>query len=208
MKKAGLFTVCMWLATSVASAQDLPAAFVVKGVADDDVLNIRAEPNANAAVLDGISPYATSVEVLELSADGAWGLVSTGEGNGWAAMRFLEPMPAQDANLIPRPMTCMGTEPFWSVGLMPRGDEYSEPDYRVDLELLSQAVAPGGYLAVLKDAPELADEVPAGTHTLIISREQCSDGMSDRRYGWAVKLFTENGEGNMLRHGCCTLDLR
>jgi uncharacterized membrane protein len=191
----------LWAAAPIAVAQDLPAAFVVNGVAENDVLNIRAEPDAQAAILDGISPFATSVEVLELSADGAWGLVAAGEGNGWASMRFLEPMPAQDANLIPRPMTCLGTEPFWSLGLLPRGDAFSTPEGRVDLTMVAEAVAPEGYLARLEEGPTL-------NRTLVIRRGQCSDGMSDRRYGWAATLFTESPEGNSLHSGCCTQDLR
>jgi uncharacterized membrane protein len=184
-----------------AFAQDLPGAFYVSGVASDDVLNVRAAPDAGATILDTISPFATSIEVLELSADGAWGLVSAGEGNGWAAMRFLEAATGQDPNLIPRPMTCLGTEPFWSVGLLPRGAEFTTPEGRSDLTVVSEAAAPQGFMARLDEGPTL-------NRTLMITRGQCSDGMSDRRFGWAATLFTESPEGNSALTGCCTLDLR
>jgi uncharacterized membrane protein len=196
------------ISASAATAQDFPAAFAVSGVAGDDVLNIRAEPNTTSAIIGSILPYATSIEVLELSANGNWGLVSTGEGNGWAAMRFLEPMPAPDENSLPRPLSCLGTEPFWSVGLLPRGDEFSTPGYRADLIRLSEAAAPQGYIARLQVAKELPDEEPTETMTLTITRATCSDGMSDRRYGFTAVLFTESDEGNSLRSGCCTLDMR
>jgi uncharacterized membrane protein len=182
-------------------AQDLPAAFYVTGVADSDVLNIRAEPDAGTAILGTITPFATSIEVIALSADGAWGLVSVGEGNGWVAMRFLSPATGQDPNLIPRPMTCLGTEPFWSLGMLPRGAEYTTPEGRTDLTVVAEAAAPEGYLARLDEGPTL-------NRTLIITRAQCSDGMSDRRFGFAATLFTESPEGNSAMTGCCTLDLR
>lgn len=190
-----------FIIASVACAQDLPAAFNVIGVASDDVLNVRAAPNAAATIQDKISPYAVSIEVLELSADGAWGLVSTAEGNGWAAMRYLKPATGQDPNLIPRPMICLGNEPFWSVGLLPRGAEYTTPEGRADLMVVAESVAPQGYLARLDEGRTLS-------RTLIITRAHCSDGMSDRRFGFAATLYTESLKGNSALTGCCTLDLR
>lgn len=199
--KAILVALAFCMAAPCAWAQDIPKAFHVMGVANDDVLNIRAAPNAGAAILGAISPFSESVEVLELSVDGAWGLVSSGEGNGWAAMRFLKPAISQDANLIPRPMTCLGTEPFWSVSLLPRGAEFITPERRADLTVVEEAAAPRGYLARLDEGGNLK-------RTLFITVAACSDGMSDRRFGFAANLFTQSPDGNSILTGCCTLDLR
>lgn len=186
----------------MASAETLPAAFVVKDVAANDVLNIRAEPSAAAPILGAISPVATSVEVTRISADGRWGQVATDEGNGWVALRYLEPMPILDPATVPRPLTCFGAEPFWSLGLMMGGAEWVTPDEaRTDLNVTEEAVAPAGYFIRAEEGPERVFQ-------LTINREWCSDGMSDREFGFAARLFVEAPDGNLLAVGCCTLDQR
>ncbi|HGG04386.1 MAG TPA: SH3 domain-containing protein, partial [Aliiroseovarius sp.] len=102
---------------TAALAQNLPDAFFVTGVAADDVLNIRAEPSARSAIVGQLGPQAINVEVIAFSDNGKWGKVSTGEGNGWVAMRFLERSNHTPAGEVPRPMACFGTEPFWALGM-------------------------------------------------------------------------------------------
>ena len=189
---------CLALWGTVLSAQDLPALYSVSGVQSGDVLNIRAAPDADAAKVGEFGQYGFNIEVLALSPDGRWGLVGLPEGNGWVSMRFMarqEVLPYE----IPVPLTCLGTEPFWRIGLYPRGFEYEmmgEP--RTDLSLLSQSVAPNGYLTVLEEGPTL-------THTLIVERGQCSDGMSDRRFGWRAMLFLDAPDRALVHSGCCYL---
>lgn len=186
-----------------ARAETLPAAFMVKGVAADDLLNIRAEPTASAEILGTIEPQALNVEVTEISPDGKWGLVAAGgERNGWVALRYLERQPVLDPALLPRPMTCLGTEPFWRLGLFDQGAEWQTPETpRSDLSVAQEAVAPEGFLIHAEDGAERL-------YTLTIQRALCGDGMSDRRYGFAARLFVETPEGNRLLSGCCTLDKR
>lgn len=57
----------LWLAAGPAAAQDLPAVYDVAGVAADDVLNVRAEPSAEAPVLRTLAPDAGGIEVVALS---------------------------------------------------------------------------------------------------------------------------------------------
>lgn len=185
-----------------AAAQDLPAAFAVKDVAAEDVLNIRAAPNALADVVGKIAPFAMNVEVLEITTDGTWGLVGLPEGNGWVSIRYLDPMPLPDTGQVVRPLSCFGTEPFWSVSLYLRGAEFHSPDTgAVPMSVMHEAVAPSGFLFTLEEGPTL-------DRTLIVTREGCSDGMSDRRFGFAVRMFKEAPDGNEILSGCCTLDHR
>lgn len=187
---------------SLAFSQNLPAAYSVTGVAANDVLNIRAEPSASADVLGEIGPFALNVEVIALSPDGKWGKIGIPEGNGWVSMAFLEDIPATDPFLVQRPLSCFGTEPFWSVSLYPRGAEYNSPDTgEVPMTVLHESVAPQGSLIQLEEGPSL-------TRTLIVTRELCSDGMSDREYGFSTRMFTEAPDGNSALSGCCTLDHR
>jgi len=179
-------------------AQPLPAQYGVTGVAANDVLNIRAEPSAGAPIIGALDPYRINVEVLELSADGNWGWVGLPEGNGWVSMRFLERQEVI-AGSIPRPLSCGGTEPFWGIGLYPGGEEYATPDGRTDLVLVSENLAPDGYMATLSGED--------GTEwTMIIDRNHCSDGMSDRTFGFQTLIFVSGGAEPMLLSGCCTMD--
>ena len=184
------------------AGQTFPAAFSVTGVAADDMLNIRAEPSADADILGQIGPYALNIEVLELTANGKWGKVGIPEGNGWVSMAYLDLIPPTDPALVQRPLSCKGTEPFWAVGLFPGGAEYNSPDTgAVPLTVTHESVAPNGALITLEEGPSL-------THTLVVLREACSDGMSDRAYGFSTRMFTQAPDGNMTAQGCCTLDHR
>jgi uncharacterized membrane protein len=188
-------------AASGALAQDFPATYQVTGVAADDVLNIRAEPSGDAATVGEIGPYGFNIEVLGLSDDGKWGMVPLPEGSGWVSMRFLQATPAADPWLIPRPLSCSGTEPFWTLGLYPKGAEWVTPEGRSDLTVTEESVASRGYRL-------RAEEGPTRAYHLTVTRAQCSDGMSDRRFGLAASLFIESPDGNELLSGCCTLDHR
>lgn len=189
-------------APAMARADLLPASFQVTGVAEGDRLNIRRDPDATSEILGEIGPYGFNIEVLETTADGKWGKVGLPEGNGWVSMRFLEATPPMDPYLVPRPLSCFGTEPFWSVSLYPRGAEYNSPDTgAVPMTVLDEAVAPEGYFFRLEEGPTL-------NRTLIVTRQKCSDGMSDREYGFSTLMFLSAPDGNGAFAGCCTLDHR
>jgi uncharacterized membrane protein len=202
MKRRGLALVVWLMLPGAAFAQPFPAAFMVKDVAAEDVLNIRAAPSAEAQAIGQIAPFALHVEVLETTSDGTWGMVGLPEGNGWVSMRYLHPMPAEDEAQVPRPLSCMGTEPFWSIGLYPQGAEFNSPDTgAVPMAVVAEAAAPQGYLVTLEEGPTLQ-------RTLVVSREACSDGMSDRRFGFSLRMFKAAPDGNQVLSGCCTLDHR
>lgn len=185
-----------------AAAETLPATYQVHDVAQTDVLNIRAAPSVSAATVGEIGPFAINVEVIEMSPDGKWGKVGIPEGNGWVNMRYLEATSTADPYAVPRPLSCFGTEPFWNIGLYPRGAEYNSPDTgAVPMTVVDEAVAPQGYYVRLEEGPTL-------TRTLIVMREKCADGMSDREYGFAARMFLAAPDGNAVHAACCTLDHR
>jgi len=185
---------------SPAFADSFPAHFATKDIAADDTLNIRATPDASADVIGEYGPYAINIEVMRTTPDGKWGYVGKGEDNGWVAMRYLARSDHLDPNAFPRPMRCFGTEPFWSLNVTMRGDEYHGMGFeRRDLEMTQEAVAPNGAIAVFQEGPTL-------NRTLIVQKGMCGDGMSDREFGWASTLFTEAPDGNYVQSGCCTLD--
>ncbi len=181
----------------------LPALFDVVGVRADDVLNVRQGPGVGFAVVDTLAADARDVEVVALDERMGWAHVAGTEGGGWVALRYLKRQPGQEDGRLPQPLLCSGTEPFWSLDLA--GDDsavFAEPGGGEHLlsrqwERSAEGAPPMDFVAVL-----------AGTRaslTAVISRESCSDGMSDRPYGLRARVATDGALGRRLLRGCCYL---
>lgn len=200
MFRSVLFCLAICLA-GASAAQEAPALYDVTGVASDDHLNIRAEPEAGAAQIGTLAPDATNIEITAINEDGTWGRLNTGEGSGWASLSFLEMQPGR-AMPDAAEVGCFGTEPFWSYRVDPDSiaswSELGEDPVtllagdtrRVDAGLhpfVSVAAAPD-LQAILVMTPKFA----------------CSDGMSDRLYGLGATLVL-TGKVSRAVTGCCML---
>jgi uncharacterized membrane protein len=181
-------------------AEEFPATYSVTGVAADDMLNIRAAPDANAPVIGALPPEATGVEVIAVT-DG-WAVVNTAEGTGHAALRFLRREDGPAWNSLQAPLTCLGTEPFWSLAIDPAAGEtrFATPEVQDPQTAPIGQTWPGQIWA-----PAAALSLPDGV--AVLSPALCSDGMSDRSYGIAIDLFLQGGDRQRLS-GCCQLGLR
>lgn len=189
------------LIAAPAAAQDLPAHYRVTGVAAWDVLNIRAEPDARAAILGSLRPDATRIEVTGLSPDGRWAQVNTGEGSGWVALRYLEAQGGPGWRSGEVGLTCLGTEPFWQLELFLPGHqaEFHEPgsggfNLVVDVGALPSTAFPPTLALPFSGYREGMAVVRAGA---------CSDGMSDRTFALEGQVYWR-GQTTGLS-GCCTL---
>lgn len=182
------------------AADRWPLLFDVTGVAADDVLNIRAEPDAGAPIVGTFAHDAKGIEVV-LQEDG-WGLVNAGEGPGWTSLRYLAAHDLGDARLAPR-LSCGGTEPFWGLDLRP--GETAQFDFFGDKGPVHTASALREAYGSLVSMAFTATANP-GRLTGMIEARDCSDGMSDRVYGISLGLLLE-GAGDYSGHytGCCTL---
>lgn len=187
------------LLTGPVQAETYPGLYFVTGVAANDVLNIRAEPSADAPIVGMLTPDSTGVEIVA-EVDG-WGVVNVGGQTGYANLRFLERSDGLDWNQMAKPVICAGTEPFWKIEIDPANSavRFSGPE------------EPQGHLtgirriwAGLPWAPSTAISTPEGT--MILTPAECSDGMSERRYGIAVDVFLDR-EGSPRMSGCCTLTI-
>ncbi|GHC50222.1 SH3 domain-containing protein [Neogemmobacter tilapiae] len=189
------------------SAQVLPALHDVTGVASDDVLNLRAAPNAKAHVLATLPPNATGVEVVSISPDGQWGQVSLGESMGWARLTYLKPADHPAWFTLQTDLSCFGTEPFWSMttNVTQSTVRYTTPDLGETAWLIAQSF-PGQNFS-----PQAVLQLAEGrvTHVAVLQGEACSDGMSDRAFGISARLYLANpaGEvrGNPALLGCCSI---
>ncbi|MDP0929123.1 SH3 domain-containing protein [Paracoccus onubensis] len=181
----------------------LPTLFDVTGVEADDVLNIRAEPSANAEIIGTLAPDATDIEVVEEGFQGksSWFRVNTGERSGWVSQNYMTPhYDVWKQDELPDSLRCFGTEPFWNVKTESGNLTLSTPDAGDDTRPIQSILVSGYYLeprrAVL--APEM---------TLTATPEICSDGMSDQVYGMDAMLIL-HGEEPRLLSGCCTIQPR
>jgi uncharacterized membrane protein len=194
--RAGLVLI-LALSSAPLAAQEMPALYDVTGVAADDVLNIRAAPDAIAPILGSLAPDARGIEVIALA--GGWAQINTGEGVGHVALRFLTPQPGPAWHALERPLSCFRTEPFWALDIDPAAGKavLSSPEtdgvtFTLGLGYPGSAAFPVAGLPV------------AGGRMLLLAARACSDGMSDRAYGIGVSFHPPGSEEPVLT-GCCSL---
>lgn len=188
------------LSATAIRAQDLPALHSVSGVAADDVLNVREDPSAASAIIGALAPDATGIEVILVT--GGWAMVNTEDRFGYVALRFLTPDPAPPWYTLDLPLTCFGTEPFWSLTVDPAAGQtrFSTPEAESAQTADLDRTWPGEPWA-----PAAAVAIPQGL--LVVRPAECSDGMSERAYGLAADIFLDSGDHQRLS-GCCTLETR
>lgn len=183
-----------------AVADSFPALYSVVGVRSDDVLNVRAFPDAGASLLGYLEPGARGVEVVGLSDNGRWGQVNMVERAGWVSMRFMKRDAGPEWFSGAARLSCLGTEPFWSLST-------SLPDARVtfstpqgDTELETRPGALPGTAFPRTLALPFSGEAEG---IAVVRAESCFDNMSDRAYGLTALLyFTDTAAGYS---GCCRL---
>lgn len=79
---------------SAATAGNIKTTFRVVGIPSNDVLNIREQATAQSRIVGVIPPNATGI-IYEghRTDDGGWLLIRYGDTTGWAASRYLQPLP-------------------------------------------------------------------------------------------------------------------
>lgn len=172
---------------------DHPGLYRVEGVAADDTLNVRAAPDATSADIGDLLPGAV-VEVTTVDVASGWARILWAEGDGWVSGRFLAP--SGDAGAIPDTLFCLGTEPFWLLDATGDTLILETPEHSQISEVIStRDVARGslgpGFLA------------RSASMTLVAEPAACSDGMSDRTYGWRAFVVEDTDGGAGLFTGCC-----
>lgn len=178
----------------------LPTLFDVTGVEPDDVLNIRAEPSADAEIIGTLSPDATDIEVVEEGFRGrsSWFRVNTGERSGWVSSHYMTPhFDVWEQDGLPESLRCFGTEPFWNLKAESGKLTLSTPDAEDDARPIQSILISGYYL-------EPRRAVLAPDMTLTTNPRICSDGMSDLVYGMDAMLILQGKEPRLLS-GCCSI---
>lgn len=185
-----------------AQAQEVPGLFEVVGVAADDTLNVRTGPGAGFDVIGEFAPDASGIEVTQIDWESGWGRVNFQETAGWVSMAYLGELPLQRVEGLPRPLICYGTEPFWDIEF--RGDDSAVLSVFGELAATFPEVAPVPASNLLGRSGLMAGAEGQSLHAVVTTRS-CSDGMSDRLFGYEINMILDIGEGVGVWSGCCTV---
>lgn len=187
-------------------ANPFPALFDVRGVAADDMLNIRRDPSAGSPVIGTFPPDATGIEVMGTDASGRWALVNTGEQSGWTAFRFLSPTGPDHSFPQGTDLSCGGTEPFWTLRMTRDVTRDVTRDRSARFTLFDDP--PLTFAGVtLHDGQGVTHKTLldfGSGHAAVITRSSCDDGMSDRAFALTVDLILA-GPAPRLYSGCCSI---
>ena len=168
----------------------------VSGVAADDVLNLRAEPRADAPLAGALSPTAGAIEIVRRSE--GWAYVKSGNQAGWASARFLVPARTFEGGKPPSPLQCIGTEPFWALVIEGDRATYSSPEVKPVTERIGKIQQSRNTNIAWRVS---LNGGPIASAT-IEGRQACSDNMSDRVFPFRVHIETRDAT---LLSGCCDL---
>ncbi len=165
-------------------------------------LNVRAEPSASARDIGDLNPGARPIEVLKTDPTGEWGHIVWQETTGWVALRFLEriTLPQLQDTIVPIGLICAGTEPFWTM-------EIESPDNAVLSTEASSTPMSINTVSTSRNRNQhpVALELLSKNHTnvTVLSRQACSDGLTNIQYNWAAEIIIQP-EFNLLS-GCCVM---
>lgn len=192
MRVLVLFLASLLVAASAAA----DIAYSVMNVRPGDTLNMRQQPHPNAPVVQTIPHDGTGIALTGRSGSGGWFEIMYRRKRGWVNARFLGIGTGRFQ--LPANLDCSGTEPFWSIAVMPglaRADlMFTERRYFFRLTGAQSAMNRPDIFAIRGAANR------GGQMSLIVRHEACSDGMSDTRYPYsAVALIS----GLNTIAGCC-----
>ena len=201
MRLVAVLALTLLLASPAAAQTMLPTLYDVTGVKADDVLNIRAMPDASSSILSELPPDATGVEVIETRA--GWARVNTFERSGWVNMRYLKERPdVWKKGEIPATLNCLGTEPFWTLRQVGTSIVYETPEQSRPLQRRVVVDNP----ARREPARSIIAGDDKGRLTVVLTPAQCTDGMSDRFFGLSATLLFEGaGQATRMENGCCRI---
>ncbi len=195
-----LFLVLFLMPAPLLAQPLLPALMVVTDVAANDTLNVRAEPRGSSRDIGDLF-NGERVEITALNGSGTWARIPWTGGDGWISMRYLRPVnrPEDPDSGMPLDLTCSGTEPFWLAAFRPDRHlviaNLDGPDTVLSIDATTNSR--NTYISTFA--------FKAGDYTGLLRRAECSDGMSDTTYGWALELIGYSSGNLNLISGCCSV---
>lgn len=192
---------CLVALPAWATIDGWPALHDVVGVAEDDVLNVRAGPSADTEVIGTLAHDATGIEIIRPNDRHTWGLINLDERPGWISLSYVQRHPGQWYGSQIERARCGGMEPFWSFEFAGGSAQWQHLDEVSTGTILDRFPAAGRI-----DEQGLTFRFENGEDGVAILRlGSCHDTMSDREYGISIHLVTGGAEGPSLYTGCCNL---
>jgi uncharacterized membrane protein len=190
------------------SAPDPALAYRVVNVASADVLRVRNQPEASAPIVSHLAANATGIIVtgVKQSVGQAswWQIVIEAEagGAGWVNSRFLAVADPTAKREMGFGLRCIGTEPFWSLGIAKGEASFTTPEGERWLWTAhgwrdAAGHQPGQRFVIQLDA--LGRE-SSGWAAVSRPQQFCSDGMSDLEYPYDLVVATPT---SLVLGGCC-----
>ena len=191
----------------VARAESPPSSaagetYAVTGVERADVLNIRARPEANAAVVGAIPANGVGIRLLgstDPKARSTWREVEYQGMRGWVNARFLTVQTvSSETQGLAADLRCLGTEPFWGVRIQGAQMELDQMGSKSRFSLSVPRVSANHtnvWSITVKGA------APGQRGVVFVERtDQCSDNMSDERYRYTFRIRLAS---DVVLSGCC-----
>jgi uncharacterized protein YgiM (DUF1202 family) len=187
--------------TGAANGWSLPGVFTVTGVSANDVLRVRAAPDASANRLADLQPG--GIVAVLAPAGGNWVRVSLSDGsNGYVNARYLTPGGGTTTGTgMQTGLRCAGTEPFWQFNIARDGRTRFEDAGNAAPPVFSRlaGVSGFGFMASYPFDFQTANVVGK------LDTRLCSDGMSDIDYPFSLQLDAPLGGAMRSVTGCCLL---
>jgi uncharacterized membrane protein len=211
--KTPFFMAACSLLVVLAVAQPSQAAdvtvYAVSSTADGG-LNMRSAPGTNSSVIVRIPANGTGIVATgeeKKVGNTVWAKVYWAGKGGWVSKTYLssntnlptsnKPAPTKPPSSGGISMKCGGTEPFWDITLTEgqvRVNMLDGPKYSVPVTF-RQTSANNQTIAVIAGGSG-ANE----TQTFLQKVAECSDGMSDKNYPYAVTAVVNRQK---VVSGCC-----
>jgi uncharacterized membrane protein len=185
-------------------AGNSPAGVIyrVTGVEPDDVLNIRARPEASAERVGAIPADGAGIRLLGPAArvgQSTWREIEYEGTRGWVNARFLAAQPSEpNADGLAMDLRCLGTEPFWNIHIQESRMELDRMGDKTSFTV-SAPVASVNHVNIW--SVTFANKATGAGGVVFVERTgRCSDDMSDHQYEYTLRARLEDGT---VLSGCC-----
>lgn len=199
IKPAAFLTTLILISAGTANA--IPGYYKVVDTLTEH-LNVREAPSSASLDIGNLAPGSQPYEILETDDSGNWGRILWLDKTGWVAMNFMQAIeiPHLANTIVPIGLLCAGTEPFWTMEI-----ESAESAVLSTTESITPMSLSNVSVSKNRAKDPVAIEFLTNDLTVltVVSRESCSDGMSDINYSWAADLLTQPDLS--LLSGCCVM---
>lgn len=206
-----------WLAFSITLAENCLAqptrpnpaySYQVVRLSEHDTLNVRQQPDVESPIIEKLVSTARNVRVTgrrSRTETAEWWeiiLANVEQSTGWINRHYLSATPDQE-NLDNFPISCSGTEPFWSLKIDAGKAKYLSPDSETyslfDACPWIYARGTPSHFVIKLDADKSSSQ-PSGIVAITDADNQCSDHMSEHEYPFYSTVILPNGD---VYGGCC-----